>query len=475
MVLQSDMYPAVGYKHQHNYSHEEEDYYSQNSYNYSSMQMMRPKPNPNPNPNANYMISSPQPPQCHVAMAPGGGYSGHYDHHNKDKYYGGKDKFYEEFSVKERYQEGYGGGHYDHHNKDKYYENKEKFNEGFKGEKQNQDGYGHYDNKERFTEGFKIKEKYQDGYGTGGHYDHHNKDRYHENKEKFSEGFKAEKHQDGYGHYDNKERCNEGFKFMEKFQDGYGNYQRHDKDGYGHNKFSMDKMMSGGVGGYGTQTHFVTPHMGRPMPYDHREKTMDNWEFKDRNMWCHWIWGDSIFWEERIEEINIKRARRFPPADHNRDKYHVESEYEDGHVQRNKDKYDGNKEKYQDGYGDYYNRNKDKYNENKKLYGGLNVKLNCQNGYDHHGNFNEDKYKENKKFYEGFNVKEKYEDYEYSDYENRNEDQYEKLGVKVNPKGRKAFQDFDGVGHSSNIHYSDDYDEVQSNKSTWSVVANKEK
>nr|GLL31885.1 uncharacterized protein LOC109159986 [Ipomoea trifida] len=158
---------------------------------------------------------------------------------------------------------------------------------------------------------------------------------------------------------------------------------------------------------------------------------------------------DSIFSEERIEELNIKRALRFPPAGghyghhNNRDKYHVESEYEDDHVQRNKDKYDGNKEKHQDDYGDHNNRNKDKYYENNKLYG-------------------------------GFNVKEKYED-DFSHYENRNdEDTHEKLGLKVKPKWRKAFQYFDGVGHSSNIHYSDDYDEVQSNKSTWSVIANKE-
>nr|GMD20834.1 uncharacterized protein LOC109159986 [Ipomoea batatas] len=145
------------------------------------------------------------------------------------------------------------------------------------------------------------------------------------------------------------------------------------------------------------------------------------------------------------------RVRRFPPADghyghYNRDKYHVEAEYEDGHVQRNKDKYDGNKEKYQDGYGDYYNRNKDKYYGNRKLYGGLNVEENRQNGYDHHhGNFNKDKYKENKKSYEGFNV-------------------------KVNPQGRKAFQDFDALSYSSNIHFSD-HEQVHSNKGMWSVDA----
>nr|GMD18124.1 uncharacterized protein LOC109159986 [Ipomoea batatas] len=138
------------------------------------------------------------------------------------------------------------------------------------------------------------------------------------------------------------------------------------------------------------------------------------------------------------------RVRRFPPADghyahYNRDKYHVGAEYEDVCVQRNKDKFDENKEKYQDGYGDYYNRNKDKYYENKKLYGGLNVRLNGQNGYDHHGNFNKDK--------------------------------YEKLGLKVNPKGRKAFQDFDdALGYGSNIHFSD-HEQVHSNKSMWSVNA----
>ncbi|XP_019163653.1 PREDICTED: uncharacterized protein LOC109159986 [Ipomoea nil] len=133
---------------------------------------------------------------------------------------------------------------------------------------------------------------------------------------------------------------------------------------------------------------------------------------------------------------------------------------------RNKDKYDKNKkklllegfdivkEKYQDGYGDYYNRNKE-----NKYYGGLNFKENCQNGYDHrHGNFDKDKYKENNRFYEGFNnVKEKYQDDDYSHYDNRNEDMYEnsKLGLKVNAEGRKTFQDFDDLGYSSNIHYSD--------------------
>lgn len=261
MVLQSDMmYPAVGYKHQHNYSHEEEDYYSQNSYNYSSMQMMRPKPTPTPPPaNTSYMISSPQPSEYHVAMAPGDGYYGgaHYDHRNKDKFYENKDKFYEDFNVKEKYQQGGYGGHYDNHNKDKYYENnKEKY----------QDGYGHYENrskdkyfenKGKFNEGFSFKEKHQDGYGN---YETRNKDKYYENKEKFNEGFNVkekEKYRDdgyGYGH-------------------GHGGMLQ---EGY---KLIMDKMISGAGVGFGAETHFVPPHMRRPMAYDH-EKKMDSWEFK---------------------------------------------------------------------------------------------------------------------------------------------------------------------------------------------------
>lgn len=246
------MYPAVGYKHQHNYSHEDEDYYAQNSYNYSSMQMMRPKPSPPPH--SNYMISSPQPSECHVAaMTPGGG-------GNKDKYYENKEKYYESFNAKEKYQDG-GYGHYDNHNKDKYYE--EKFNEGGFREKY-QDGYGHYENrnkdkyfenKEKFNEGFHVKENYQDGYG---HYDSRNKDKYHENKEKFHEGTNYAR-QGSDNHY---------------YGHGHGqNGSKHQEGGY---KLSMDKLMSGG--GYGAETHFVTPHMRRP--YDHHEKRMDSWEFK---------------------------------------------------------------------------------------------------------------------------------------------------------------------------------------------------
>ncbi|CAH9066260.1 unnamed protein product [Cuscuta epithymum] len=131
MVLQSEMmFPhqaGHGYKNQANYSHEEEDYYSYNDgYGSSSMQMMRP--NPNPNFNSHYFMSAAQPPQYHVAAAPGHSYprpiphhgvgdDGHYDHHYENKmhhefsktYGGGKEHCYDDDDV-----HGFGGGK--HHN-----------------------------------------------------------------------------------------------------------------------------------------------------------------------------------------------------------------------------------------------------------------------------------------------------------------------------------------------------------------------